>query len=182
MKAIATALREVILLEPRRFDDVRGSFCETFNERTFGEAGIRCRFVQDNQSLSRRVGTVRGLHFQTEPFAQDKLVRVGRGRIFDVAVDIRRDSPTFKRHVAAELSAANGRQLFVPAGFAHGFCTLEADTEVLYKTSAFYSPQHDAGILWCDPDLAIPWPVDPADAVLSDSDRRRPILADLHRV
>jgi len=168
--------------EPRRFEAARGFFCETFNERAFAQqAGIRCRFVQDNQSLSRRIGTVRGLHFQTQPFAQDKLVRVGRGRILDVAVDIRRDSPNFRRHVAVELSAANGRQLFIPAGFAHGFCTLEEDTEVLYKASAFYSPQHDAGILWCDPELAIPWPVASGEAVLSDSDRGRPLLADLHR-
>src|SRR5262245_8888986 len=179
MKVIETALPEVKLLEPRRFEDARGFFCETYNERIFAEAGIVCRFVQDNHSLSRRVGTIRGLHFQTAPFAQAKLVRVGRGRIFDVAVDIRRDSPTFRRHVAAELSAANGRQLFIPAGFAHGFCTLEEDTEVLYKASAFYSPQLGAGILWCAPELAIPWPVGPEDAVLSDSDRRRPSLAEL---
>lgn len=179
MEILDTDLPEVKILVPRRFRDLRGFLCETYSERRYAEAGITCRFVQDNQSLSEHKGTVRGLHFQHPPFAQDKLVRVGRGRIFDVALDIRRESPNFGRWAAAELSAENGRQLFIPAGFAHGFCTLEDDTEVLYKASGFYSAPHEAGILWSDPDLAIPWPVEAGSAILSDNDRRRLPLSQL---
>ena len=135
--------------------------------------------MQDNHSLSRRRGTVRGLHFQVPPRAQAKLVRVLAGRIFDVVVDLRRASPAYGRHVAFELSAANGDQLFVPAGLAHGFCTLEEDTEVLYKVSAYYSRDHDRGLRWDDPALGIAWPVAAGEAVLSDRDRRHPTLADL---
>ena len=133
--------------------------------------------MQDNQSLSRAAGTVRGLHFQIAPVAQGKLVRVLRGAIFDVVVDIRRDAPGFGRFASAVLSAENGLQLYVPAGFAHGFCTLEPDSEVFYKVTAPYSPAHERGILWCDPALAIPWPVAPERAVLSDRDRAHPLLA-----
>jgi dTDP-4-dehydrorhamnose 3,5-epimerase len=167
------------VLAPVRHGDRRGFFSETWNRATFAAAGIFCDFVQDNHSLSRATGTVRGLHFQTPPFAQAKLVRVIRGAILDVAVDIRVGSPTFARHVAVELSAANWHQLFVPEGFAHGFCTLEPDTEVLYKVSAPYAPDHDRGLRWNDPALAIAWPVSQAAAVVSDKDRAQPLLADL---
>ncbi|MBF0336155.1 MAG: dTDP-4-dehydrorhamnose 3,5-epimerase [Alphaproteobacteria bacterium] len=167
-------------LEPRRFGDDRGFFAESYNARDFAaRTGLSPVFVQDNMSLSARPGTVRGLHFQTAPFAQAKLVSVMRGAILDVAVDLRAGSPTFGRHAVFELSAANGRQLFVPAGFAHGFCTLEPDTLVFYKVTAFYSAEHDRGLAWDDPTLGIAWPVGPADAVLSDKDRVHPRLADL---
>ncbi|MFA6205266.1 MAG: dTDP-4-dehydrorhamnose 3,5-epimerase, partial [Methylocystis sp.] len=139
-------------------------------------------FVQDNHSLSRDVGTVRGLHFQTAPFAQDKLVRVVSGRILDVAVDLRRSSQTFGRHVVVELSKENWRQLFIPIGFAHGFVTLEPDTEVIYKVTNFYSPQHDCGVAWDDPDIGIAWPAAAESAVLSDKDRKWPRLRDLAEV
>jgi len=170
-----TIIPDVKIITPRRFSDDRGFFSETYNMRTLHEAGIALDFVQDNHSLSARKGTLRGLHFQAPPMAQDKLVRVTRGAVLDVAVDIRRDSPTFGRHVAVELSAENWRQLLVPIGFAHAFCTLEPDTEVLYKVTNYYSAEHDAGIAWDDPDLAIDWPV--ADPVLSDKDRAHPRLS-----
>ncbi len=174
---IDPALPEVKLVKPRRFEDARGFFMETYTRRVFAAEGIICEFVQDNHSRSNSAGTVRGLHFQVPPFAQDKLVRCSAGRIFDVAVDIRRGSPSYGRHVAVELSAANGWQLWIPAGFAHGLLTLEPGTEVQYKVSADYSPAHDAGIFWNDPALAIPWPVDPASAALSDKDRKLPSLS-----
>jgi dTDP-4-dehydrorhamnose 3,5-epimerase len=139
-------------------------------------------FVQDNHSLSRDVGTVRGLHFQTAPFAQDKLVRVVSGAILDIAVDLRRSSPTFGRHVVVELSKENWRQLFIPIGFAHGFVTLEPDTEVIYKVTNFYSPQHDCGVAWDDPDIGVDWPVAAESVVLSDKDRKWPRLRDLQEV
>jgi dTDP-4-dehydrorhamnose 3,5-epimerase len=167
------------LLVPRRFEDERGFFSETYNEATFSAAGFTDTFVQDNISLSTRAGTIRGLHFQRPPYAQAKLVRVSRGRILDVAVDLRRSSPTFGRHVAVELSRANWTQLYVPVGFAHGFCTLEPDTEVTYKTTALYTPHAEGGILWSDPDLAISWPVPPHDATVSDKDALLPTFARL---
>ncbi|HIJ63457.1 MAG TPA: dTDP-4-dehydrorhamnose 3,5-epimerase [Rhodospirillaceae bacterium] len=179
MDVTSTAIPDVKIVKPKRFGDHRGFFSETFSTRSFAEAGLPSVFVQDNHSLSRPKGTVRGLHFQLAPFAQDKLVRVVRGAILDIAVDLRRDSPSFGRWVAAVLSAENGDQLLIPIGFAHAFCTLEADTEVLYKVTNFYSPQHDRGLLWNDPDLAIDWPVSEADAVLSDKDRVHPRLRDL---
>lgn len=172
----------VKLLEPPRFGDARGFFSEIYNQGRFAEAGIPTVFVQDNHSLSRPTGTVRGLHFQVEPFAQAKLIRVARGRIFDVVVDLRRASPTFGRHLAVELDAANGRQLFVPAGFAHGFCTLEPDTEITYKVSAYYSREHDRCLYWADPALEIEWPVDPDAATVSEKDATAPRLADLGSV
>ena len=179
MKATPLALPDVLLLEPRVFDDNRGEFFESFNTRTFAEfAGRDIAFVQDNQSVSRR-GVVRGLHYQVAPAPQGKLVRVLVGAIFDVAVDIRAGSPWYGKHVAVELSADNGKQLYVPAGFAHGFCTLEPDTELQYKVSDYYSPECDSGIRFDDPDLAIAWPVNSVDAVLSEKDRRLPKLADL---
>lgn len=168
------------LIHPKVHGDARGHFFEAFRQDLFQrEVDPGVTFVQDNQSLSRPVGTVRGLHFQLEPRAQAKLVRVLRGAILDIAVDIRPDSPTFGKHVAAELSAENQAQLYVPVGFAHGFCTLEPDTEVFYKTSDYYSPEHDRGLAWNDPALGIFWPVLEADATLSDRDRRHPALADL---
>jgi dTDP-4-dehydrorhamnose 3,5-epimerase len=172
-----TALPDVKLIAPRRFSDARGTFCETWSRAAWRAAGIDAEFVQDNQSLSRAAGTVRGLHFQVAPAAQGKLVRVLGGAVFDVVVDIRRDRPSFGRIATAVLSAANGLQLYVPAGFAHGFCTLEPDSEVLYKVTAPYSPEHERGILWSDPALAIPWPVAPERAVLSDRDRAHPLFA-----
>jgi dTDP-4-dehydrorhamnose 3,5-epimerase len=174
-----TAIPDVKLVTPQRFGDHRGFFCESYNRQRFADAGIMTDFVQDNHSQSVAVGTVRGLHFQSPPFAQAKLIRVVRGRIFDVAVDIRRSSPTYGRHVAVELSADNGHQLLVPIGFAHGFCTLEPNTEIAYKVSAYYSAAHDHGLAFDDPELAIAWPVPSAKAILSDKDRRNPRLADL---
>jgi len=174
-----TAIPDVKIVTPKRFGDHRGFFSETYNRRRFLEAGIDAEFVQDNHSLSATVGTVRGLHFQSEPFAQAKLIRVVRGSILDVAVDIRRSSPTFGKHVAAELSAENGRQLFVPVGFAHGFCTLEPDTEIQYKVSNYYSAAHDHGLLWNDRAIGISWPIGQDDAILSEKDQRQPSLAEL---
>jgi len=181
MKVERLAIPEVLLLEPKRFGDERGFFSETYSRRALAECGIACDFVQDNHSLSRQAGVVRGLHFQAPPAAQGKLVRVPRGAVLDVAVDIRHGSPTFGRHVLAVLSAENWRQMWVPPGFAHGFCTLEPDTEVLYKVDAYYDPKAERGIAWDDPALGIGWPVTAAEAVLSDKDRRLPALAELPR-
>lgn len=174
-----TAIPDVKIVTPKRFGDHRGFFSETYNRQCFLNAGIAEEFVQDNHSLSVAVGTVRGLHFQSPPFAQAKLVRVARGRILDVAVDIRRSSPTYGRHVAVELSAENGRQLLVPVGFAHGFCTLEPNTEIQYKVTAYYSAAHDHGLAFDDPALGIEWPVPLDQAVLSEKDRKQPQLAEL---
>ncbi len=165
-------------VRPRRHEDARGWFMESFHARDLAEAGITCSFVQDNHAYSRAAGTVRGLHFQIPPHAQDKLVRVVRGAILDVVVDIRHGSPTFGRHVVAPMQA-DGTQLFVPAGLAHGLVTLEPDTEVLYKVSAHYAPEHDRGIAWDDPDLAIAWPEIADPATLSGKDRQWPRLKDL---
>ena len=174
-----TAIDAVKILEPRRFGDTRGYFCETWNKARLAAQGINIDFVQDNESSSARVGTVRGLHLQKPPNAQAKLVRVLRGRIYDVAVDLRHASPTYGQHVGVELSSHNGLQLLVPIGFAHGFCTLEPDTVIAYKVSAPYAPQDDMGIAWDDPDLAIAWPVAPGAALLSDKDARQPRLRGL---
>ena len=152
---------------------------ETYNRQRLAEAGIEADFVQDNHSISSARGVVRGLHYQVSPHAQGKLVRVGRGAIFDVAVDIRRGSPTYGHHVAAVLSAENWTQVWIPVGFAHGFCTLEPDTEVLYKTTAHYVPECSRGIRWDDPALGIAWPVDSQQAILSRADRGYPYFADL---
>lgn len=172
LKAERMTIPEVIVLTPSRFRDERGFFSETYNAVEAANAGIDAVFVQDNQSLSRRRGVVRGLHFQTHPRAQGKLVRVVRGRIFDVAVDIRVGSPTYGQHVAVELSADNGQQLWVPVGFAHAFCTLEDDTEVFYKVTDYYAPGCDAGIIWNDPDLKINWPVSAEEAIISAKDAK----------
>ena len=148
-----------MLVVPKRFDDARGYFAETYNARQLEDAGIRDVFVQDNVSRSTNSGTFRGLHFQAPPHAQAKLVRVGRGRILDVVVDLRPSSPSYKAHICIEISSADGALLYVPKGLAHGFCTLEPDTEVVYKASAYYAPQAEGGILWSDPELGIKWPV-----------------------
>ncbi|MCW5713961.1 MAG: dTDP-4-dehydrorhamnose 3,5-epimerase [Bauldia sp.] len=164
---------------PARYPDSRGVFEETYNRDLWRSAGVETEFVQDNRSVSVAPFTLRGLHFQRPPFAQAKLVRVGRGRIFDVLVDLRRASPTYGRHVAVELSAEAGNQVLVPAGFAHAFLTLVPDTEVLYKVSAPYSREHDGGIRWDDPALDITWPLDGATPVLSAKDDALPLLADI---
>lgn len=170
----------VFLTTPRRFGDDRGWFSEVFSERAFAEvAGRPQTFVQDNQSLSRAVHTLRGIHFQRPPHAQAKLVRCVRGRILDVAVDLRRGSPTYGAWVAAELSADDGRQLFVPVGFGHAFLTLVPDCEVLYKVSDYYDPAGDGGLRWDDPTIAVAWGLPSGVApVLSDKDARQPFLAD----
>ena len=155
----------------------RGFFSETYNRRDFAALGIGLEFVQDNQALSGPAGTVRGLHYQLAPAAQSKLVRVTRGRIFDVAVDIRRGSPTFGKFASSELSADEWNQLYIPAGFAHGYCTLTADTEVIYKVSDYYTPVHERAIRWNDPAIGIPWPIGEAAAIISDRDRQSPLLA-----
>jgi len=174
-----TPLDGVLLIVPRRFSDERGHFCETYNREAFTHIGAACDFIQDNQSLSRSQNTVRGLHCQIPPFAQTKLVRALRGAIFDVAVDIRRGSPTFGQSFGARLSAENGHQLLVPAGFAHGFCTLEPDSEVFYKVDAPYSREHERGLKWNDPALGIAWPIEERNAVILDRDRDLPALSDL---
>lgn len=179
VEVVSLAIPDVKLVTPRRFSDPRGIFVETFSRRRFAEAGLIADFVQDNYSLSRPAGTVRGLHFQRPPFAQAKLLRVLRGAIFDVALDIRPGSPTYGRHVAVELTAESGTMILIPEGFAHGLCTLTPDTEVLYKVSRDYAPQHEGGILWNDPALGIAWPVTEAEAVLSDRDRKWPRLSEL---
>lgn len=176
-----TAISAVKVITPKKFGDHRGFFSETWSRKAFSEAGLDLDFVQDNQSLSAPVGTLRGLHFQSPPFAQDKLLRVTRGRILDVAVDIRASSPTFGKHVAVELSAENWKQLLVPIGFAHGFVTLEPDTEVLYKVTAPYAPEHDHGLAFDDPALAIDWRLPPEALTLSDKDRKHPRIAEMLR-
>ncbi len=167
----------VKLIHPKRFDDSRGFFSEIYRRDAFRAAGIDCDFVQDNYSRSRVSGVVRGLHFQIHPLAQAKLVMVTRGAIFDVAVDLRVGAPTYGNHVAHVLSAETWNQLFIPVGFAHGFCTLEAETDVVYKVSAPYSPAHERGLLWNDSALRIEWPVPPGKALLSERDLKHPGLA-----
>jgi len=179
MQVIPTAIAEIKEIRPVRHADPRGFFAEIFRETVLRQHGIDASFVQENHSLSVDRGVVRGLHFQTPPESQAKLVRVGAGSILDVAVDIRLGSPSYRRHVAIVLSAAEGNQLFVPEGFAHGFCTLEPNTEVVYKVNRYYSAEHDRGLLWDDPALAIDWPVSSAAALLSDKDRRQPLLIEL---
>ncbi len=177
MQIETTALAGVLIVTPKVHADSRGAFTETFRQDVFSAHVPGITFVQDNQSVSARKGTVRGLHFQRDPMAQGKLVRCTRGAILDVAVDVREGSPTYGRHVAVELSPTNARQLWVPAGFLHGFCTLVDETEVIYKVTSYYSPAHDAGVLWCDPDLAIAWPVAEGEAHLSPKDAAAPRLS-----
>ena len=164
----------VQLIETKRHCDARGWFTEVYSEATYARLGVECRFVQDNHSLSSPSFTVRGLHFQTPPHAQDKLVRCIRGRIFDVAVDVRGQSPTFGRYVGVELSAENGRQLYIPVGFAHGFLTLEPNCEVTYKVSNFYAPECDGGVRWDS--AGIDWPLSEATPALSAKDAALPPL------
>ena len=178
MEIQSLAIPEVKLITPKKFGDHRGFFSEVYNRKAFEEAGLHLDFAQDNHSLSATTGTLRGLHFQIPPHGQDKLVRVIRGSIFDVAVDIRHGSPTFGQWVGATLSAENWQQLLIPQGFAHGFCTLEPDTEVAYKVTGFYAPEADRGIAWNDPDIAIDWPIDTDTVILSDKDGKHPTLAD----
>lgn len=172
------AIGDVFEVTPRKFGDDRGFFSETYKAERFAEAGLPIDWMQDNQSFSAQVHTLRGLHYQEPPFAQAKLVRVLRGRILDVAVDIRAGSPTFGRWVALELSAVKFNQILVPVGFAHGFLTLEPDTEVLYKVSAPYSSEHDRSIRWDDPAIGIEWPLEDAEPVLSAKDEVAPSLAE----
>lgn len=179
MKSEPLAIPDVIKITPIRFSDSRGYFSEVYKDRWFRDTVADCGFVQENQSLSSTVGTVRGLHFQAAPFGQGKLVRCIAGAIFDVAVDIRAGSPTFGRWVSAELSAENGDQLWIPVGFAHGFATLCRDTVIDYKVTAPYSAEHDRGLRWNDERLGIDWPVAEGDAILSDKDRTQPVLAEL---
>lgn len=166
----------VLIVRPRKFVDARGYFAPIMREADLAAMGVNHGWLQENQSLSRRKGTVRGLHFQEPPFAQAKLVRVVRGAALDVCVDLRKGSPFHGRHVAVELTADSLAQVYVPAGFAHGFCTLTDDTEVVYKVSAPWSVEHENGLLWNDPALGIDWPVTPEQAVLSDKDRLWPSL------
>jgi dTDP-4-dehydrorhamnose 3,5-epimerase len=173
------ALPDVLLITPKRHGDARGWFAETWNSEVLAKAGLDIRFIQDNQAFSAQKGTVRGLHFQTAPHAQAKLVRALRGAIYDVAVDIRPGSPTYGQWVGAELTAERGEQLLVPRGFAHAYCTLTPDAEIFYKVDGRYAPECEGGILWCDPDLGIDWPVSPDQAITSERDRTLPRLADM---
>ncbi|WP_370677663.1 dTDP-4-dehydrorhamnose 3,5-epimerase [Pleomorphomonas sp. PLEO] len=167
------------LIVHHRNVDSRGYFLETFRLDLFEQVVGQVVFVQDNQSMSAEVGTVRGLHFQLNPKAQGKLVRCLAGAVLDIAVDIRRGSPTYGQHVKVELSAENDHQLWIPSGFAHGFCTLEPNSVIAYKVTDYYSPQHDRGLRWNDPALDIDWPVTEDKAVLSAKDRVQPLLAEL---
>jgi dTDP-4-dehydrorhamnose 3,5-epimerase len=179
MQVVPLSISKVLIIEPAIHRDARGFFSETFNARALAAAGVSCTFVQDNHVLSRARGVVRGLHFQAPPYAQSKLVRVTRGSIFDVAVDIRVGSPTFGHHVSAVISAENWRQLWIPVGFAHGYCTLEPDTEVVYKVTDYYAPASERSIRWNDPELAIAWPVAESAAGLSSKDAVAPQFSDL---
>lgn len=178
MEVSPTSIPGVLLLKPRYFRDARGYFVETYNARTAHDAGLTAGFVQDNQALSLKRGTVRALHFQVPPRSQAKLVRVLRGGIYDVAVDLRVGSPSYGRWTGATLTAQGGEQIFVPRGFAHGYCTLEDDTEVAYKVDDYYAPECERGLAWDDPTIGIGWPVAPADALLSDRDHKLPRFAD----
>lgn len=176
VREIGLGVREI---RPRRFSDERGFFSEVWNAEIWRRSGIELVFVQDNHSLSRSRGVLRGLHFQAPPFAQEKLVRVTRGAIFDVAVDIRKHSPTFGQWVSVTLSADEWNQLLVPAGFAHGFLTLEPDTEVQYKVTAPYSAEHDRAIRWNDPQIGVEWPLSAEELTLSPKDEAAPLLSDI---
>jgi len=177
MQVISTELADVRVITPRRFSDQRGYFSESWNRRTLATIGIDIDFVQDNESLSRDEGTLRGLHYQAPPFAQTKLVRVVAGAILDVVVDVRRGSADFGRWVGVDLSAENGRQLLVPRGFLHGFLTRAPNTHVMYKVDNFYNTESDGAVIWNDPDLAIDWGRR-ADILLSDKDRAAPRMSD----
>ncbi len=173
---------DLVAVTPTKFGDARGFFSETYSRRRFAACGIDVVFVQENHSYSAAVGTIRGLHFQAPPHAQGKLIRVVSGAILDVVVDIRHGSPAFGKSVSVELSAANWRQFYVPPGVAHGFCTLEPDSEIVYRTTDYYAPAVDYGLAFDDPDLGIRWPVAPDAAMLSEKDRNHPRLRDLARI
>jgi dTDP-4-dehydrorhamnose 3,5-epimerase len=173
------AIADVRLIVPTRYSDDRGFFAETFSQRDWAAGGISFSGIQDNQAVSHRAGTVRGLHYQRPPLAQAKIVRVTRGAIFDVAVDLRRSSPTYGRHVTTEISSERGNQIFVPGGFAHGYCTLTPDTEVVYKVDQYYAVSHEGGLLWNDPALGIAWPALAGDAIVGERDQQLPPLAAL---
>jgi dTDP-4-dehydrorhamnose 3,5-epimerase len=169
---------DILLVTPTRHGDMRGFFSETYRADVFAANGLDARFVQDNHVLSVQKGVVRGLHFQSPPHAQGKLVRCARGSILDIGVDIRGGSPTYGRHIAVELSARNWHQLWIPPGFAHGYVTLENECEVIYKVTDYYAPEYDRGIAWDDPALAIDWRIAATEAILSDKDRKHPRLGD----
>lgn len=177
MKITGTPIEGLLIIEPARFGDERGWFSETWNAQRFAAAGIECEWVQDNHSMSSAVGTLRGLHYQKPPNAQAKLVRCTRGKIWDVAVDYRPQSPTYLKYFGIELEPQSGTQLFIPSGFLHGFVTLEPDSEIQYKCDAFYAPEADAAIRWNDPDIGIDWPLD-ADPILSAKDEAAPFTSD----
>jgi len=177
MNVIETGIAGLLLIEPRAFGDERGFFMESWNERTFAKQGIDARFVQDNHSRSAR-GVLRGLHYQIGSAQQGKLVRVTRGRVFDVAVDLRRSSPSFGRWAGFEISGENQRMLWIPPGFAHGFVTLEDETDFFYKCTDFYSPEHERSVLWNDPTIGIEWPLDGLTPTLSPKDAAAPAFAD----
>ena len=180
MQIEQTDLDGVLILTPKRFSDARGFFSESWNRKTMRDNGLDVDFVQDNHSMSSQVGTVRGLHFQAPPHAQTKLVRCGRGRFFDVVVDVRRGSPDYGKWLGVELSYEDGRQLLVPAGFLHGFVTREPDTEIIYKCSDYYAFDCDGAVRFDDPEIGIDWGIDPAAAVVSDKDAAAPMLADFN--
>lgn len=176
VKIIETSLESVLILEPEVFKDQRGFFMESYNKQIFDQLGLNYMFVQDNHSFSAQPGTIRGLHYQLTPKAQTKLVRVVSGAIYDVVVDIRRSSPTFGKWVGVILSEWNRRQILVPKGFAHGFCTIVPNTQVVYKVDEYYSYEHDRGILWNDPEIGIDWPE--KEPILSEKDKKHPLLKD----
>ena len=179
MNVIKSPIEGVLIIEPRVLGDERGYFFESFSERDFAAAtGIEVKFVQDNESMSKK-GVLRGLHFQRQPYAQAKLVRVVRGKVLDVAVDIRPESPTFGKYVATELSGENHRQMFIPKGFAHGYLVLEDNTVFQYKCDEYYHPESEGGIAWDDPQIGIEWGVEADDVILSDKDKNRPMLSSL---
>lgn len=179
MAVIKTAIEGVYIIEPTVFGDERGYFFESYNEERFrSETGIDVHFVQDNESRSKR-GVLRGLHFQKKPYAQAKLVRVVQGKVLDVVVDIRKESPTFGKHIAVELSGDNHRQLFIPKGFAHGYVVMEDDTVFQYKCDEFYHPEAEGGIAWNDPDIGIDWGVAESNITLSEKDKRHPLLKEI---
>lgn len=179
MKIEETGIPDLLVLTPPRFGDARGFFSETYNKARLAEYGVTTEFVQDNHSLSAKEGTVRGLHFQCPPHAQAKLVRCGRGVLFDVAVDIRRGSPTYGKWYGVELSFENGKQLLVPAGFAHGFATRAPDTEIIYKCSDFYAPQTEGALRFDDPDIGVDWNMGGVEPILSEKDAAAGRLSDL---
>ena len=176
------SLPEILLITPKRHGDARGWFTETYTRRAFAEAGVADDFVQENHAYSKEQGTLRGLHLQVPPKAISKLIRCVAGAIFDVAVDVRAGSPTYGRWAGAELSAENGRSLYVPRGFAHGYLTLTPDVEVLYKQDGYWAPDCERGVRWDDPAIGIDWPLPPGGVTLNDRDRALPLLADFQPV